>query len=89
MTLKKQIIRHFNAGASTYDTTASVQARVAHGLTLRLPNVMPHTVLEIGCGTGLFSQYLPTYFPQASLWLTDIAPAMVAKCRQKFLKQLN
>ena len=84
MHLKKQIISRFNSGAYTYNSAADIQQVVAKAMALRLTDIRAKTILEIGCGTGLFSQFLPTYFPEARLLLTDIAPTMIQVCSQRF-----
>jgi malonyl-CoA O-methyltransferase len=78
---KQTIINRFNRSAATYATVADVQAQVAEKLASLLGKVNPHTILEVGCGTGFLSRYLVKLFPQASLLLTDIAPAMLQQCR--------
>lgn len=89
MIFKEQIINRFNSGAYTYDMAADVQRIVAHDFAARLPDISAQTILEIGCGTGLFSQHLVQHFPSASLILTDIAPAMVDICQARFVDQAN
>jgi malonyl-CoA O-methyltransferase len=39
-------------------------------------------VLELGCGTGLFSRHLIKRYPEGSFVFTDVAPAMIAQCRR-------
>jgi len=39
-------------------------------------------VLELGCGTGLFSRHLIERYPDGSFVLTDASPAMLAECRR-------
>ncbi len=86
---KKQIITCFNKGANTYDRAANVQTHIGKCLALRLSGIPASRVLEIGCGTGLFSQHLSELFSNASLLLTDVAPAMVDICKQRFINQSN
>ena len=38
-------------------------------------------MLELGCGTGLFSRYLLARYPDGTFLLTDLAPSMVEQCR--------
>ena len=82
--MKERIIQCFHAGAKTYEQAADMQRFVAADLANRLPLASPKTVLEMGCGTGVFSQYLIEDYPSASFQLIDIAPAMVDACRQRF-----
>jgi len=81
--MKKNIIRHFNRSPATYLQAASLQQMVANELAQFLPSYSANEILEIGCGTGLFSQHLITQFPRANVMLTDIAPAMIAYCQKQ------
>lgn len=81
---KSRIARRFDAAAASYDVASSVQrtaaARLAERICAQALPAQPR-VLEIGCGTGhLTRQLLPKI---GGDWLiTDIAPAMVERCRQ-------
>lgn len=82
--IQKRIITNFNKSANTYNAAADFQAAVAYRLALHLPHdAFVQNVLEIGCGTGLFSQYLPDFFPNAQIILTDIASAMLNQCKRR------
>src|SRR3990167_10355726 len=85
--IKKQIINRFNKSVSTYDSAAQMQSEIATRLVSRLSTLSPQSILEIGCGTGLLSDHLLALFPKTPLFLTDISPAMIAHCRQRFLNQ--
>ncbi len=82
--MKNRIIQSFNKGALTYDSSAALQRKAAERLAQRLKNFTAERILEIGCGTGLYSQTLITSFPQAAFLLTDISPAMVEVCKSRF-----
>ncbi|EKD73858.1 MAG: hypothetical protein ACD_45C00171G0007 [uncultured bacterium] len=85
MIIKKQVIAGFNRGTTTYDQVATLQATVAQNLAIQLKNtIVPKRILEIGCGTGLFSQHLIHAFLNADICLIDISPAMIEHCRQRF-----
>ena len=87
--MKERVRECFNKGAESYDSAAIVQAKVAKYLSKRIPKIIPHTILEIGCGTGLFSQEILAFFPKASILLIDIAPVMVETCKMRFKDFLN
>lgn len=87
--MKERVRQCFNKGAKNYETAAIVQATVAKSLSKRIPKIIPQTILEIGCGTGLFSQEILAFFPKASVLLIDIAPAMVDTCKKRFEDYLN
>jgi len=85
----KDVMNCFNAQANTYDGVADVQRVAARGLSEKTGAGAftrgAERILEIGCGTGLFSEILVQQFPHASFLLTDIAPNMVERCRTRFL----
>jgi malonyl-CoA O-methyltransferase len=84
MIMKDRITHCFNKGAKTYDFSAGVQAKVAKSLAQRLLKFSAQSILEIGCGTGLFSQELQNRYPHASQLLIDISPEMIAQCKKRF-----
>ena len=52
------IALNFSKHARGYDRYARLQKIMADRLASFLPNIMPDKVLEIGCGTGLFTKHL-------------------------------
>jgi malonyl-CoA O-methyltransferase len=72
----------FGARAGSYELHAGLQRAVADRLALALPQLERPRVLELGCGTGLFSRHLVSRYPDGSFVLTDVAPAMIAECRR-------
>ncbi|MGB0417089.1 MAG: class I SAM-dependent methyltransferase [Coraliomargarita sp.] len=72
----------FAQRATTYDAHASVQADAARWLSQWLPvEAKGSKCLELGAGTGLFTQYLPHCF--GSVISTDISPEMLHICRSR------
>ena len=84
---KARVVENFSRSASTYDCHAEEQragaATLAACAAECAENLVEGPVLEIGCGTGFLSEPLAVLFPGRRLELTDLAPAMVAYCRQK------
>ncbi|OYQ36165.1 hypothetical protein CHU95_05065 [Niveispirillum lacus] len=84
---KGRVAGRFAAAAGGYDASARVQARIAATLADRLgtlPLADGARVLEIGCGTGLLTAAALSRLPRIGSWLaSDIAPTMVASCRQR------
>jgi malonyl-CoA O-methyltransferase len=74
--------RSFGARATSYEDHADLQRAVAARLASLLPAHPRPSVLELGCGTGLFSRHLAQAYPDGDLVLTDIAPSMVEECRR-------
>ena len=72
----------FGARAASYELHAEMQRAIAARLAGFLPDVARPRVLELGCGTGLFSRHLVERYPDGSFVLTDAAPAMLSECRR-------
>jgi malonyl-CoA O-methyltransferase len=77
-----EIAARFDARAGSYELHAGLQRAVADKLARLLPPLDAPRVLELGCGTGLFSRHLIDRYPTGSFVLTDVAPAMIAECRR-------
>jgi malonyl-CoA O-methyltransferase len=74
------IAQSFGAAAGTYDDNADLQRTVAARLARLLPPLAAPRVLELGCGTGLFSRHLLARYPDGTFLFTDLAPSMVEQC---------
>lgn len=79
-----RIIKSFSRNAGNYDRHAYLQKSMAERLAALLPEPLPESVLEIGCGTGIFTRRLLARSPRR-LALNDIARAMV----DHLLKQIE
>ena len=76
------VAKSFGARAGTYDSHADLQRGVAERLAGLLPQLASPRVLELGCGTGVFSRHLLARYPDGTFLLTDLAPSMVEHCRR-------
>jgi len=76
------IAASFGAQAASYELHAGLQRAVAEKLAGFLPDLNQPRVLELGCGTGLFSRHLLKRYPGGHFVLTDVAPQMIAECRR-------
>ncbi|WP_131111263.1 methyltransferase [Sulfuricystis thermophila] len=84
--MRKEIAARFAAAATTYDAHSAAQRHAAQRLAERLAalHLPPRPrVLEIGCGTGHLTVLLALHLPGATILASDIAPAMVAACRER------
>jgi malonyl-CoA O-methyltransferase len=72
----ESLINSFSKHAKSYDRYAQLQKSMAERLASLLPDPLPNNILEIGCGTGLFSRHLLTH-PIKKLILNDISPGML------------
>ena len=75
---EKDLITSFSKYANTYNRYAQLQNSMAERLASLLTNPLPDNVLEVGCGTGLFTKHLLTQ-PIKQLTLNDIASGMLDK----------
>jgi malonyl-CoA O-methyltransferase len=83
-----QVMEHFSSAATTYDDCAALQCRVAALLAQDLPQLPEGEVLEIGCGTGLFTNHLCRRYPDRWLTISDLSPAMISRCWSKLYQSL-
>lgn len=71
-----RIIDSFSKHVTTYDKHAQLQKSMAERLASFLPDPLPESILEIGCGTGMFTRHLLARSVK-TLALNDIALAMI------------
>jgi len=84
---KQKIIARFGQAVASYDDHAAVQKQAAKRLATFLPALpvpeSPH-ILEIGCGTGFFTEHLIAAYPKAELFITDISEPMLQACKNRY-----
>ena len=73
---EQRVIESFSKHVKTYDRHAQLQRSMAERLATLIPNSFPQKILEIGCGTGVFTRHLLARSP-SSIILNDIAPLMI------------
>lgn len=71
-----KIVESFSKHAKTYDRKAFLQKNMAERLAALIPEFKFESILEIGCGTGLFTRHLLTLSPKKII-LNDISSAMI------------
>lgn len=84
--MHREKVRSAFSAACDYDRHAHVQRLVARRLATRiaaLPLPPSPRVLELGCGTGFLTQALIERGIGGEWLITDIAPAMVERCRAR------
>lgn len=77
------MIRNFSRCARVYDAHADVQRTAACALARYLPENGIEDILEIGCGTGIFTACLRERFKGSRLEAMDISDSMVETARSK------
>ncbi|AEF92962.1 biotin biosynthesis protein BioC [Desulfotomaculum nigrificans CO-1-SRB] len=85
---KNVLKKNFSRNAVNYDTYAVIQKKMAHQLlkTISFEHKDTHdsiNILDIGCGTGYFTEQLARCYPNANITAVDIAPGMIEYARKK------
>ncbi len=81
---KVGIQQAFSKAAQTYDKCASFQRKVGEKLFKITPIKAGMTVLDLGCGTGFFSEKL--YEKNVDLFCVDLSPSMLAQTQSRMQK---
>ncbi len=90
MILNKDTIAHnFSKAVSSYESSASIQQYMGRTLIEGIKDLKADSVLEIGCGTGSFSELIMDTLKPSELWLNDLSEKMLEQCRKKFLHADN
>jgi malonyl-CoA O-methyltransferase len=84
MTDKTSIAQNFSDAAGGYDDWAVAQDRIAARLSREMLPAEVRRVLDLGCGTGLLTHRLRARYPHADILATDLAPGMIARCRERW-----
>ena len=91
MKLKLEVCNSFNRAANSYEGAARVQNTIGEQLFARLSllKIQPKYILDLGCGSGLFTQKLKERYPKAQIIGLDLARAMlqISKDKQSWLKK--
>ncbi len=83
MTDKKLIADRFSKNFSTYDDNAFVQNIMASNLAKFVPVNNFNSVFEVGCGTGILTKYIKSFFLYKSYTANDIV-----KESKKYIKEI-
>lgn len=85
MQLTNEISNAFNRCADDYDKAALVPKEVGERLfeRLQLLKINPKYILDLGCGTGVFSKKLKKKYPKAHIVGLDLAINMLGKAKDK------
>ncbi|KPQ20832.1 methyltransferase domain-containing protein [Halomonas sp. HL-93] len=79
-----KVARAFSRAAPHYDALASAQRQMGETLWATLPDTAGLNMLDIGCGTGYWTQRLATRYPNARVTGLDIAPGMLAHAQSRY-----
>ncbi|MBD3379072.1 MAG: malonyl-ACP O-methyltransferase BioC [Candidatus Omnitrophica bacterium] len=84
MVNKSVINNNFSKSAFSYDDHSHMQKRCAGKLIDMLGRKECSRILEIGCGTGVYTRLLNDRYPKAHITATDISELMVGVARKRF-----
>lgn len=84
---KKAIAHAFNKAAQTYDRHANFQRQLGHYMLESYQDKLNGHILDLGCGTGYFSDYL--YKNSQILTCFDLSPKMLEKTQKRMGKKDN
>lgn len=84
--IRRKIQTNFSKAATQYEEVASVQKSAAKLLVDKVFNLgaNPHSILDLGAGTGFVTEELFKYFPLSNFTLNDLSPNMLDFCKNKF-----
>lgn len=83
MSDKAAIIRNFSKSAQRYDEYAGIQRFAANRLIEEIPENDFKQILEIGCGTGIYTRLLKARFSSGRIRAVDISGRMIKAAREK------
>jgi malonyl-CoA O-methyltransferase len=80
---KNDIEKSFSSAAKNYDSLAVFQHQVGRQLMNYLQANSARRVLDLGAGTGYFSESLRAHYSAADIVELDISPRMLASCQER------
>ncbi len=88
---KKSVEKNFSKGAESYDKYAIVQKYMAEKLfeIIKTKGENYKEIIEIGCGTGIFSEKIVNFFENSNFEFVDISNEMILKAKLKINENEN
>ena len=80
---KRKVIKSFSDNAVSYHDKATIQRKANQSLVSILPKMENPRILEVGCGTGILTEFLIKKYPNASFEITDISGSMLEECKKR------
>jgi len=81
----REISHVFNRSASIYERKAVAAGEIGQRLFERLDylTIEPNYILDLGCGTGVFSKKLKKRYPKAVIYSLDLSKKMLLEVKNK------
>jgi tRNA (cmo5U34)-methyltransferase len=82
----------FDITAPTYDADRAKLIPCFDAFYRRTTDLIAHdakNILDLGAGTGLLSQFVRHWYPNAHIVLADLSEPMIAKARERFAGDAN
>ena len=86
---KKAVANSFSKAAKRYDQFAQLQREIGLQLLTAVSQQAPAKILDLGCGTGYFSEKLCEIFPSCQMTCLDLSDAMLIQVAKKQLPQVS
>jgi malonyl-CoA O-methyltransferase len=86
---KKAVAHSFSKAAERYDQFAQLQRDIGMQLLADVTKQPAQQILDLGCGTGHFSEKLCQLYPDCQLTCLDLSNAMLAQVGKKKLAQVS
>jgi malonyl-CoA O-methyltransferase len=83
MVNKAMMNRNFSRNARFYDRYTAIQSGCAAKILEIIPSIPYENILEIGCGTGTFTELLSNKYPSSRITSIDVSAEMVEVAKEK------
>jgi len=81
--MKLNITHQFSKAADTYDQFSTLQNHIGHDLISLFPKTISGNLLEIGSGTGSFTQFIHQTYPKKKITCIDPSKEMIHEAQKK------
>ena len=86
---KQAVANSFSKAATHYDQFAQLQRDIGELLLTKVSLTQPVSMIDLGCGTGYFSEKLAAQFPNSALTCFDLSAAMLEQVKKRNICNVN
>lgn len=80
---KQAVADSFSKAALHYDQFSQLQRDIGRQLISKIAPQQATDIIDLGCGTGYFSEKLATKFPHATITCFDLSQVMLAQVKKR------